>query len=231
MGEGQIRGSRGLRSGDNEGMALARVDDMRFDTPEGPRVIVVVTPLVEIRVSHARLAASRRDGQTGIPLDQEVLDAARRRSGEDQIVVVRGKGSDGGSWAFEGGLTEKEQEELGYQLVHDQLPTYRRLVAAGVFALMHVDWGVAECRAYTEATKRLLVELEESSIPEFSGQNAERALVDRVDRWILKHLTFFFGEPLEAVFERVLSTQLPKLESRVPHLREMVNSLPASAIG
>jgi hypothetical protein len=115
--------------------------------------------------------------------------------------------------------------------VHDQLPTYRRLVAAGVFALMHVDWGAAESRAYTEATKRLLVELEESSIPEFSGQNAEHAAIDRVDRWILKHLTFFTGEPLEAVFERVLSTQLPKLESRIPHLREMVNSLPASAVG
>jgi len=212
-------------------MSLARVDDMRFDTPEGPRVIVVVTPLVEIRVSRSRLAEYRSRGQTGIPLDQEVLDAARRRSGEDQIVVVRGKGQGGGSWAFDEGLSELEAEELGYQLVRDQLPTYRRLVAAGVFALMHVDWGVAECRAYTEASKRLLGELEESSIPEFSAQNAEHAAVDRADRWILKHLTFFFGEPLEAVFERVLSTQLPKLESRVPHLREMVKSLPASAIG
>ena len=204
---------------------------MRFDTPDGQRVIVVVTPLVEIRVSLPSIADHRREGRTGIPLDQEVLDAARRRSGEDQIIVVRGKGADGGSWAFDDGLTEPEQDELGYQLVHDQLPTYRRLIAAGVFALMHVDWGAAECRAYTEATKRLLVELEESSIPEFSAQNAEHAAIDRVDRWILKHLTFFFSEPLEAVFERVLSTQLPKLESRIPHLREMVNSLPASAIG
>jgi hypothetical protein len=212
-------------------MALARVDDMRFDTAEGPRVIVVVTPLVEIRVSMAQLADFRSQGRTGIPLDEEVLEAARRRSGQDQIVLVRGKGEGGGSWAFDDGMSQQEQEELGYQLVHDQLPTYRRLVAAGVYALMHVDWGAAECHAYTEATKRLLLELEESSIPEFSAPDAEHAAIDRVDRWILKHLTFFFAEPLEAVFERVLSTQLPKLESRVPHLREMVNSLPASAIG
>src|SRR5262245_33914793 len=149
-------------------MALARVDDMPFETPDGPRMIVVVTPLVEIRVSSSQLAHFRSQGRTGTPLDDEVLEAARRRSEQDQIVVVRGKGPGGGSWGFDEGLSQKEQEELGYQLVHEQLPAYRRLVAAGVFALMHVDWGAAECRAYTEATKRLLLELEESSIPEFS---------------------------------------------------------------
>lgn len=210
-------------------MALTEVTEHRFETPSGVRVALVVTPTVRIRVGRDRLVAYWRGGYPGSDLDRELAQIARRRAGEDHVIVIRGRSDDGsGSWAFDEGLSESEKRELGYHLVRDQLATYRRMVASNVFALLHVDWGSAECSAYVDGARQLLMELEESSIPEFAAQDAETAAIDRVDRWILKHLTFFFTEPLDSVLTRVLSTQLPKLESRIPHLREMVQSLPAS---
>jgi hypothetical protein len=212
-------------------MSLTRVSEYRFETSQGSRRAWVVTPTDHIRVGRKRLAELRKGVYTGEDLDREVLGHARQRAGTDQIVVICGKSADGkGSWRFADDLTEKEQIELGHHLVRDQLATYRRLVSSGVFALLHVDWGAAEVTAYADGTRQLLLELEESSIPEFSAEDSDRAAIDRVDRWILKHLTFFFTESIEAVIERVLSTQLPKLEERLPHLREMVKSLPVSAI-
>lgn len=211
---------------------LTRLSERDFETPAGTRVALVVTPTTRIVAGRERLEELRREHYTGASLDREVLAHARSRAGQDQMIVFRGRSDDGsGSWTMAADLSDDERDELGYRLVRDQLATYRRLVAAGVFALVHSDWDPPAVDAYISGTQRLLRELESESIPEVDAPDAEAVVIDRVDRWLLTHLTLFYAEPIDDVLSRVLAKQIPLLEQRVPALREMANALPDHAIG
>lgn len=201
-----------------------------YTTDAGPRAAVVVTPSAHVRVGRARLEELRAS-HAGGSIDREILAYAEQTAGEDRVFVFRGTNDDGtGSWRIDDDLSEDELEELGAHLVEDQLPTYRRLVAAGIFALLHVDWTERGVRAYEVGTRRVLADLEAGSIPEVAVLDRDQVAVSRVDRWILRHLTFFFAESFDEVIAGVLALQHPLLERRVPALRQMVASLPASAI-
>jgi len=206
-----------------------RFTEHEFETPEGRRVALLATPVERVVVGRDRLEQLRREHPGG-DIDREILEHARRRAGQDQIIVFQGRAPDGeGSWRLDPDLEEQERLELGYHLVADELPTYRRLLAAGVYALVHVDWGRRGVRAYRWGTRRLLSELEAGSVPEVEFHEPETA-VNRADRWILSHLTMFYEEGLDQVIERVLARQVPLLERHIPHFRKMVERLPAHAI-
>lgn len=207
---------------------LTRVTDHAFETPEGSRTAVVVEPLSHVRVGRARLSEFQQRKYPGNSIDREVLAHARAQNGRDHVIVFRGT-SEEGSWDFEADLTPEEKSELGYHLVADQLRTYRRLVAAGVFVLLHVDWPETAVQAYINGTDRLLQELEGRSIGEVTLPQEDSATA-QIDRWVLKHLTFFYADSFQQVIAQVLSRQLPLLEERIPHLREMVASLPPGSV-
>lgn len=201
-----------------------------IDTVQGPKKAWVVTPTTHLRIGRERLERFRADGHPGSDVDRAFLEAVRSVEDTHELVVFRAKSGDGeGSWGFEPELSEEEAHELGYHLVVDQMPTYRRLVAAGVFALIHVEFEPVEADAYQEGTRRVLDELEAGSIPEVGGDEDAIALL-QVDRWILHNLTYFFTLSLDDVVESVLHRQLPLLEDRIPHLRHLVASLPKHAI-
>lgn len=211
------------------GMSL-RVEERTIETTAGERKAWILSPIERVRVGRDRLERYRREGPTSAPLDLEMLAAVRRTGDESQLVVFCGRDAQGeGSWGFEEGLTKDEARELGHHLVREQLPVYRRLVAAGVYAVLHVDFGPTEVDAYQHGTRRLLEELEAGSIPEVTG-DPEGLSILQADRWILHNLCFFFTLPLEDVTQTILRRQLPLLESRVPHLRELTASLPAASI-
>ena len=207
---------------------LTRVTEHDFETPDGTRTAVVVEPVAHVRVGKERLKAFQQRKYSGNAVDREVLVHARSQSSRDHVIVFRGRSATG-SWDFAEDLDSTEKAELGYHLVKDQLRTYRRLVAAGVFALLHVEWPASAVSAYVEGTTRLLHELENHSIAEVSLPQDDSATA-QIDRWVLKHLTLFYAESFDQVIEQVLSQQLPLLEERIPHLREMVASLPPDSI-
>lgn len=201
-----------------------------IDTVQGPKKAWVVSPATHLTVGRDRLERFRREGHPGGEVDREVLEAIRAVEDPYELVVFRAKSEDGaGSWGFEAELDDVESRELGYHLVVDQLPTYRRMVAAGVYALIHVEFGTREADAYQAGTRRALQELERGSIPEVEGDEDAVAVL-QVDRWILHNLTYFFTLDLDDVVESVLHRQLPLLEGRIGHLRQLVGSLPADSI-
>lgn len=207
-----------------------RVEERSIDTTAGERKTWIISPEGHFRVGRERLERYRTVGPTGAELDREMLAAIRTLTDDPQVVVFRaGAGDDRGSWAFGEDLSREEAHELGYHLARDQLPIYRRLVAAGVFALLHVEFGPVEVDAYQHGTRRLLEELEAGSIPEVATDPGGLAIL-QADRWILHNLTFFFTLSLEDVVQTVLRRQLPLLEERVPHLRQLTASLPSSSI-
>jgi len=207
-----------------------RVVERTISTIHGDKRAWLVEPTETLVVGAERLERFRAEGHLGSEVDREILAAVRAVSDPGQLVVFRGK-SDGGqaSWGFDPSLSRDEARELGYHLVLDQLPMYRRIVAAGVFALVHVDFGAVEAEAYQDGTRRARDEIEARSIAEVRRDPGALATF-QVDRWILHNLTFFFTLDLDEVVESILRKQLPLLEDRIPHLRELVASLPASAI-
>jgi len=206
-----------------------------FDTVGGPRKAWVLAPTEALVVGRDRLDRYRAEARTDAPapenpVDRAVLDAVRGVHDPHELVVFRASSDDGtGSWGFDEALDLEESRELGYHLVAEQMPVYRRLIAAGVFALVHVEFGSREADAYQSGTRRVLDELEARSIPEV-GRDETATAIHQVDRWILHNLTYFFTLDLDEVVASVLRKQLPLLEDRIPHLRQLVASLPARAI-
>ncbi|MAT24732.1 MAG: hypothetical protein CMN29_07165 [Sandaracinus sp.] len=206
-----------------------RLEERRLGAGTGERVALVVTPESAVRVARERLEELRHDPRPS-PLDEALVAHVRAHGDADRIVVFRGHDPAGeGSWGFDPSLTDAEVDELAYRLVQSELPTYRRLVALGVFALVHVEWGPREVKAYRAATERLLSDLEEQSVPEVDADPREVA-VDRVDRWVLRHLTHFYTDGFEEVFRSILLAHLASFEQRIPHLRAMVADLPDDAL-
>lgn len=205
---------------------ILRIDETRVETVSGPRTAWVVTPTRRLRVDRERLEAFREHGYPSSDVDRELLALVRATGSDSQLVVMRARDPEGeGSWGFEDDLTEDETHELGEHLVRDQLPMYRRMIAAGVFAILHVDFGLREVDAYQRGIRRVLEELEAGSIPELA--HAEDAVAQlQADRWILHNLTFFFELSFDDVLDTVLRRQLPLLEERVPHLRQLAALLP-----
>lgn len=206
-----------------------RISQTWIESDAGRREAIVMTPDAHQRVGRDRLEALRQAPEVS-DLDREILAKVRALPRADRVAVFRGKPRDaGGSWGFADDLSEDERTELGYLLVRAELPTYRRLVAAGVFAIVHVEWGADEAPAYQQGTTRLLKELEAKSIGEVEG-DPEDVAVSTADRFILRHLNHFFDDGYDQVVRSMLLAHLATFEARIPHFRAMIDKLPASAI-
>ncbi len=202
-----------------------RLSEHRFATDSGERTALVLTPTEHARVGRERLE-QLRESHAGAELDREIAEALQAHDHVDALVVFRGKDPEGGgSWGFEDDLTDEEVLELGYHLVLDQLPTYRRLVRAGVFALIHVEWGTREKEAYRKGTERVLEELEDESVAEVES---DPETIDRLraDRFILRNLTHFHDQPLDAVVRSVLVAHHAGFEEQIPHFRALIDHMP-----
>lgn len=207
-----------------------RLHERVVDTVHGPKKAWVAEPTRHVVLGRERLEQFLWDGRPDSELDGALLAAVRAVDDPHQLVVFRARSDDGaGSWSFDPTLTREEAAELGYRLALGTLPTYRRMVAAGVFAVVHVEFGQQEAEALAAGSRRALDELEAGSIPE-EVRAEDGVAILRVDRWILHDLTMFFTGDFDEILESVLPSQLPRLEERIPHLRQLVKSLPPSAI-
>jgi hypothetical protein len=178
-------------------------------------------------VGRERLAALREQSSAGI-IDQEIVEEVRRRRTEMPIAVFRGLADSGEiAWAFAEDLSDAEVDELAYRLVVSQQPTYRSLLEAGVFVIVHVECGRRETPSFRAGTARRLAELR----GELADMTQTRRLdpVRRLDIWMLQNLTFFFNLELESVLRDVLPDKIPLLEQRVPTIKAMLAALPAAA--
>ncbi|MBO6935745.1 MAG: hypothetical protein JJ863_12245 [Deltaproteobacteria bacterium] len=204
-----------------------RLSEHRFATESGERTALVITPTVHTRVGRERLQ-QLRESHPGGALDREIIEALRAHDHENALVVFRAKDPEGaGSWGFADDLTDEEALELGYHLVLDQLPTYRSLVRAGVFTLIHVEWGEREKESYRKGTERVLEELEDEAVPEVES---DPETIDRLraDRYILRNLTHFHDQPLDAVVRSVLVAHHASFEEQIPHFRALIDEMPPS---
>jgi hypothetical protein len=208
-------------AGSSSRAAPFRFVERGIETRNGPRVALVVEPTIQMRLGEERLAALRK--QTGwSEVDREIAVAAQSRAGRVQIMLFRGKSAKGeGTWDMDPDMPDASLDELGYRLAKTQLPTYRRLLASGVFMHVHTDLTAHTATALQRGADRLVRELA------LSGPDAA---VRRVDRWIVQHLTFFFTLGTDKVLTDILPDQVPLFEQRLPRIREMVATLPAASI-
>ncbi|MFK7985660.1 MAG: hypothetical protein AB8I08_06480 [Sandaracinaceae bacterium] len=206
-----------------------RVEARTVHTDAGETQAWVLTPLSHRVVGPARLRAFE-EGNVGNALDWTILEAVRGLGGRAELLVMRARDDAGhGSWCFSDALTENERRALGYHLVLDQMPVFRRLIACGVCAFVHVEFGADEVDAYQHGVQRVLAELEARSVGEVACDEGTLAVL-RVDRWVLRNLNFFFTLGLDEVLDLILTRKVELLRARIPHLRSLAAALPADAI-
>ena len=185
-----------------------------IQTRHGVKRALVVTPTRHLRVDRERMDRLTA-GDESSAVDDAIVEHASRASEPVDVVLFRAcHGNPDHSWGFDPDLLEEATDEVGYAMVRSQLSLYRRLMEAGIFALVGVEFGTREVEAFTRATDRLSDELQQ--VPE--GPDAARA---RVDCWLLDHLALWTSHDLEIVVDERLPKILDMLERRAPELERL----------
>ena len=164
---------------------LLDVSDFEVVTTEGVRRALVVTPAERLRVGRARIDATKA-GDRGSDVDDEIVQQVATWPEKVDVVLLRSwGGSEERSWGFEPTLSDAEVDELGYQLMRDQLAFFRRIIALGTYAIAATDLSAREFDAMVRGTMRLTREL----TARIGAGTADDA--DALDRWILDHFSLW----------------------------------------
>jgi hypothetical protein len=189
--------------------------DFEVAASHGIRRAIVVTPTERIRVGRARLDATQA-GTRGSTVDDEIVRVVAGWPHKVDVVLLRSwGGSEDRSWGFEPGLADAEVDELGYQMMRDQLAFFRRIIALGTYALAATDLSAREFDAMLRGTLRLTREL--GARIAAGGSDG----TDEVDRWILDHFSLWTTRPYD---EFVIQT-LPSLFSLVDRHADKLDDL------
>lgn len=199
----------------------------RFRTQTGEHAALVVTPTEHVRIDASQLRRLQAGPSLGA-IETAVLEQGMRLADTVRVCIYRGRDDEGrGSWGFHEATTTLERNELARLMLRDQLVVYRELLRLGIGLFIHTEFGTLECSAYRsaaahhlEANAMVLVD------PQATAEQRARA---EADQWILRNVTFFFGNPMRAILERVLPDKLAMLDRRMHRVREKVLALPPEA--
>jgi len=203
------------------------ITSVTLDTPRGDRHALVATPTRHLRIGVGDVAPDERGGRRESPL---VADALRKQA-DARLMIFRGRDdSDTSSWAIAEGATEAQAAELGENIVRSHLPFWRQLAASGLVLLVHLDLD-ERTRVALEAGRRIVVrELRLKSRTEGTLADETEEAIARLDLWILKHLTFFFGLSFKRAVASTLPDMMPMLEQRDVSLRRLLAAVPVSRL-
>jgi len=180
---------------------LLDVSDFEVVTSQGVRRALVVTPAERLRVGRSRIDATKA-GDRGSEVDDEIVEKVSTWPEKIDVVLLRSwGGSEERSWGFEPTLSDAEVDELGYQLMRDQLAFFRRIIALGTYAIAATDLSAREFDAMVRGTMRLTRELS-ARIGAGAASDA-----DALDRWILDHFSLWTTRP----FDEFVLQGLPSL--------------------
>lgn len=198
-----------------------------LETPRGPRRAIVATPARHMRLSLDDLSQRR------VESDQTDDEFARalRLSPDARLMIFRGRDESGaGSWGVAEDASESEAADLGELMVRRYLPIWRSLAASGLVLLVHLELD-ERTREGLEAGRRIVMrELRLKSRTEGTLADEVEEALTRLDLWILKHLTFFFGLSFERATRTTLPDMMPMLEQRDVSLRRLLAGVPVSSL-
>ena len=195
--------------------------DLAVATSSGERHALVVTPIVPIRVGRGRLD-STRSGDRGSQVDDEIVQQVAKWPKKIDVVLLRSwGGSEDRSWGFAPELRDEEVDELGYELMRDQLAFFRRIIGLGTYALAATDLSAREFDAMLRGTLRLTRELSARIVAGASDG------VDELDRWIIDHFSLWTTRP----FDEFVVQTLPSLFALVDRYAQRLADLTAKISG
>ena len=182
---------------------------------------LIVTPTRPMVLGRARLEALRKPPRMS-EVDRRLVSECAVRRGRVHVAILRGVDVLGHpGWSFDPELNAVELEEMGYLLTRALLPVHRRMMAAGLSALVHSDWGEREYIAIRQGVSTLAAELSRKPVA---------GATERADLWILRNMLFHFSLPLERIVESVLPGHLRIIEGRAARTRELIEQLPPDAV-
>jgi hypothetical protein len=191
--------------------------DFEVATSKGVRRALVVTPAERLRVGRKRID-STKSGDRGSHVDDEIVRHVAKWPNKIDVVLLRSwGGSEDRSWGFDPSLGDTEVDELGYEMMRDQLAFFRRIIGLGTYAIAATDLSAREFDALLRGTMRLTKEL---SARIASGQSDG---ADELDRWILDHFSLWTTRP----FDEFVLQALPSLFTLVDRHSDKLADLTA----
>jgi hypothetical protein len=196
---------------------LLDVSDFEVVTSQGVRRALVVTPAERLRVGRTRIDSTNA-GDRGSAVDDEIVAKVSTWPEHIDVVLLRSwGGTEDRSWGFDPALSDDEVDELGYQLMRDQLAFFRRIIALGTYAIAATDLSAREFDAMVRGTMRLGREL---SARVGAGAASD---ADALDRWILDHFSLWTTRP----FHEFVLQGLPSLFTLVDRHAQKLADLTA----
>ena len=180
-------------------------------TPVGRRELLVAT-FAEDRVVGAELLERLRQPQPATPIEDSLIGTAGRTPGRHVLMVIRGRSADGGRcWRFDDELAEADQRELAERLIRSHLPTYRKLAAVGIRAIVHTDFRDYDGGLMRQASATLL----ERRLRGKEGRDLPSE-VQAADRWALEHMAYWFSVSYELAIKHLIPDAVATAERHAP---------------
>jgi hypothetical protein len=195
--------------------------DFEVATSSGIRRALVVTPAERLRVGRVRID-STKSGDRGSAVDDEIVRQVAQWPHKVDVVLLRSwGGSDDRSWGFDPALGDDEVDELGYELMRDQLAFFRRIIGLGTYALAATDLSAREFDAMLRGTLRLTRELSARIVAGDSDG------ADELDRWILDHFSLWTTRPFDEFVLQALPSLFTLVDRHAQKLADLTARLSA----
>ena len=186
---------------DELGVTFQRIG---VQTKHGPRRVLVVTPVGEIRLGRERLAQMRA-GDLESDLDDAIVHTCASEADGIHAVVFRATGDEAtDTWRFADDLSDEEAADMARLFVCTHVALFRRLAGSGVVLVVGVDFAPRELAAYTRGTEVLATELERR----LRGPDAAAAKQARLDLWLAERQAYWTATPYAEYVERKLADAL-----------------------
>ena len=141
-------------------------------------------------------------------IEHAFIDFARERKA---LVLLMRMSGPRGSWSVDAAGDSDALYAVCKGLARDHLPTYIKLMDAGIDAIIHTDVPPP----FADAMRRASHEVAREIADEVLGEAPDVA----PERYLLENMSFYLSQDFDFLVTRVLPRMMPRLHRRAPHVR------------
>lgn len=161
-------------------------------------------------------------GPSASPLDQQLIDRTRD---VDVFVFETSDPSGAPRWTIDPAVADDQLAAIGERVIDRQRALYRAMARAGVRMTIGAAMGLRELEAFRSGTAKVLSHI----VSQIESSDTEEPLV-ALDRWLLRHYTFFTSMSVERLVSTFIPERLPAMTSRAARLQSLLDAVDAAPV-
>jgi hypothetical protein len=203
-----------------ESSALLQFEPRSVEVEGAPRTVLVARLKEPMLLDPERLEELRSHDSPN-RIDGAIVEYFEDHDKAD-LVVFDARGPDGTKlWGFGPELSDEQRMEVGFELLHSQLPMYRALAERGVGGLVGVGFGSFELAALQRGTIRLITDL----AAELEDAVSARAIELEVDLWLMEHAASWTGLTIDEYLATKAAAEIESREAKRPDIEKQLSRL------